>query len=196
MEFERVVIARNDPKQGHNVLTSQHIYADVVFLNRTHHSLRPLLYQLKDRHITDLEQIAHTSQSSQAQIEKEVFFLMGEVLSIDKKKKQIYLSNQNTVAYQYLIVVSTMSDHPGNTMASEEQIQGGLHTLIAALKLKDRIVVPIPSVSNKEKRKQKIVATPDSPWSQTIRNHMTHPSDELISLSLIQPDKKLYQVQL
>lgn len=204
MEFERVIISRVDPQEHREPVTSEHIFAEVVFLNKTHHSLQPLLYQLNEEHLENMDQIANSPQIMPTHVEKEAFTLVGEVLSINKKKKEIYLNNQNTITYRYLIVVGSANNHPSNTLTTEAQFTGGIHTLIDALRMRENVLLSIPTVDLGKKKNDphrvKIYSTQDISAEKSLdhvaRRGMGPSLKEMISLSLVQSEKKLYEVQL
>lgn len=111
------------------------IFADVVLIDKTHDALHPLVYQLKDSMLpleatpSDLSSVIH-------KLPHEAFTCLGKAICVDKKKKQILLDTNSTVAYNYLIVVSGSKPiHSGN----EEEFSAGVQTLVAALRVKKRM---------------------------------------------------------
>lgn len=111
--------------------TSTHHFAEIVVITSSNQALKPLLYLLhKDASVSfDLSEAP-----KEIPINNDAFTMAGEVVSIDKKKKIIYLSNQHTVTYNYLIL-ATGTEHVFINTNSEE-FAHGLQILIHALRIK------------------------------------------------------------
>jgi len=80
-------------------------FGEIILIDKTQSSLHPRIYQLADRSIPTEHQILYW-KSGAITISDESFVLIGEALFIDKKKKEILLTNNNTIAYNYLIIAS------------------------------------------------------------------------------------------
>lgn len=198
MDYEKVLISRVDPNDHVRIPTSEHFFANIVFLNRTHHALQPLLYHLKDDQPSAVAQ--YTQMKVRPVIDSKAFVLMGEVLDVDKKRKQIHLSNDNTVTYNFLIEVTVPNENM-DERSKHSTFSGGMHTLIDALKMRQRVLVPLPAKVQDPKAKHVSPHSPDrgaksSSIEQIAKPNLIMPDKTLVSLSLVQNDKKYYQVQL
>ena len=88
----------------HKLPTSpQHFFAEVVLMDKTNEAVTPLLYQLKKEALYGNDDLA-TLPRDVVTMQSDAFMMIGEVVEIDKKKKMITLSNNNTVSYNHLIV--------------------------------------------------------------------------------------------
>lgn len=111
-----------------------HSFAEIVFIEKQHPGTAPMLYQLKDPKQTISPE--GLSNSTSFTFSHDIFFLVGEVESIDRKKKKVYLSNRNTVTYTYLVMAS--GSKPVLSL-QENEFANGLQALIDALKVKPKI---------------------------------------------------------
>ena len=132
MEFEKAVIIGVSPQNYQNTISSKHMVAEVVLIDKSQSALRPLLYQLKKNSLSETSVDKAIQDGGLVSVDRDAFMMVGEVLSIDKKKKMIHLSNQNTVSYKHLIV------------ANDEEFSHAIHALIDALKVQKKI----PSLSS------------------------------------------------
>jgi NADH dehydrogenase FAD-containing subunit len=174
------------------------LFAEVVFMDKTNESTASLLYQLKDNAICITELVKWKSNA--ISFPKESFVLIGEIASIDKKKKQIILINQNVVAYHYLVIASGSS--PVVTVYGDE-FTAGINALIDALRMKSKIP---SSFANPTSPSQKLV----SPSIQASQEINVEEQDEEID-KIVHPtihsagatgncselnSKRLFEVQL
>lgn len=110
-------------------------FAEVILIDRTHDALQPMIYQLKDNVKPTHEEIFRW-RSDHSFIPEEAFILIGEAISIDRKKKQILLKNKTTIRYNYMIIAS--GSNPVFTF-QDEKFLAAFHALIEALRIKDKI---------------------------------------------------------
>lgn len=104
MEISKIFCINADYKDRKTPLSWQMpLFAEVVLVDKTHDALHPMIYQLRDGIVPTPHQILYW-KSGAVTLPNEAFILVGEALMIDKKKKQIQLANDNTIAYNYLIV--------------------------------------------------------------------------------------------
>jgi hypothetical protein len=172
------------------------LFAEVVFVDKTHESSAPLLYQLKES--ISLQELERWKDNN-ASFPKESFMLLGEIASIDKKKKQILLFNQNVVAYRYLVIASGST--PVVTVYGDE-FTAGLHALIDALRMKSKIP---SSFANPLLFTEREVTVPAQDIKAEIQDaqidKVVHPSIRSAaasgnSVELNASNKRLYEVQL
>jgi NADH dehydrogenase len=112
---------------------------DVWLIDKTnHHLFQPLLYQVATAALSpaDIAVPIREILSPYANIT----VLMGEVVEVDKEKKEIVLRNQDRVGYEYLIIaVGARHSYFGNEQW--EVLAPGLKTLSDALKIRERILI-------------------------------------------------------
>lgn len=109
------------------------IFAKLVFLDKSHCSSIPQLYQLNDSVLAShLHRMSHVNMSSH----RDEFLHLGEVEGIDKTNKRIYLSNKNSVSYDHIVIISGSK----YSLASPTPLfSTRLQALKAALKVKPKI---------------------------------------------------------
>lgn len=112
--------------------STKHFFAEVVIIANSHQSLNPLLYLLKKETIESYDLVQEPKEL--IAINSDAFAMAGEVHSIDKRKKIVYLSNNQSIAYNYLILATgtdqvCISSHPDGLM-------NGLQILIHALRVR------------------------------------------------------------
>lgn len=113
----------------------QRLFAEVVLIDKTQNALNPMIYQLKNTALPSFENILNWKADS-ISLHGDFFTLLGEAVTIDRKKKQILLSNNNVVAYQYLIIAS--GTKPVFTF-EDEKFMAAFQALIEALRVKQKI---------------------------------------------------------
>jgi hypothetical protein len=110
-------------------------FTEVVFVDKTHPANPPVIYRLSDPRLS-LEQIINISKSGSLSFSRNMFVHVGEALSIDKKKKQILLSNNNTLAYNHLVVASGSKQV---LSFKDDELSAALQALTDALRVKPKI---------------------------------------------------------
>ena len=111
------------------------LFAEVVFIDKTHPSVPQKAYQLQDSYVPKGEWASTTDYNS-TPLTEEAFFSLGEIVSIDRHKKQIVLKNQNTISYNHLVIVS--GKKPLLSFDNEELITA-IQALNDALRVKPKI---------------------------------------------------------
>lgn len=109
-----------------------HFFAEIVLIDHSPKAVNSLLYQLRQEVI---ERAKNSMTKEFNTIHRDDFTLLGEVISIDKGKKLIHLSNEQTISYMYLILVSTTEQL--NQAAENEKLLNGLLSLLQALRVKE-----------------------------------------------------------
>jgi Pyridine nucleotide-disulphide oxidoreductase len=181
------------------------LFAEVVLIDKIHSSLKPLLYQLKDNAFI-LKDYSTYRKGAFSSLPNDAFVLLGEVVSLDKKNKQILLSDKNIVAYNYLIVASGARPNLVGSIQDEEFF-AGLQALIDALRVKKKIPMAFAS--------HELSGTCDNSkqthYSQNNWNHPLFPSKNIDKVAhprmssrketvdifnLAAINKRLYEVQV
>ena len=171
---------RNSQQELHKEIT---IFADIVFVDKTQDITPSILYQL-EYEIEIQNEIVKRDSPLYSLYEKAS--LIGEIVSIDRKKKQIFLQDKRCVRYNYLVAItnkSPFSTVEGKTFAS------GLHTLIEALRIRAKIPSSFapPIRSSQKKSIRQATAKTENENSCPINALSVHPDIN---------NKKLCEVQL
>jgi len=121
------------------------LFADVVFIDKTHEHTTPTVYQLKSAYnLADLK-FANTYTGSW----KDLCAFLGEMSAIDKKRKVLYLDNKQIVTFKHLIIISGKKP----LMATiNHEITHALNVLAEALKVNpnvDLMILPSSSLKNR-----------------------------------------------
>lgn len=166
-----------------------HSFSEIVFIDKEHPVATPLLYQLKDP-TASLENLFWNASAP-----SDIFFLVGEVTSIDRKSKKVLLANRNSISYRYLVMASG-----SKPMFSIREIEfaAGLQALFDAVKVKPKIPSSFAVYFNPENP-----AAVENARSPTEPSHMVsvaHPTiasaNKNTRLDLHSINKRLYEVQL
>ena len=134
MEFPKAVIIGVGLTDLKIPPSAQHFFAEVVLLDKTNESVSPLLFQLKKEALYGNDDLA-TISKEMISMHRDAFMMVGEVVEVDKKKKTIFLSNNNTVTYTHLIV-AVGTKHSFSESDYNKEFSDGLQTLIDALRVK------------------------------------------------------------
>lgn len=175
------------------------LLVDVAFIDKTQVGVKPFVYQLHDSVLaTNADTVS--LNASYAPFSPESFILLGEMSEVDKKNKQIFLSNKNVVSYQYLIVVTGTKSSLSHT-----EFSAGLHALIEALRVKPKIndsfsIPPIlSSFVNNHKRSVDMLekkALHSSEIEKLVHTYISSSQNEGFSFSFSTNQKRLYEIQL
>lgn len=126
MDLSRLHINRPDFKELKPGINTQHIYAEVVLIERSPQGSKPLLYMLKKDQISsfhDLDILRHEF----IKLPHPAFLQLGYVLEVNMNNKTIVMENNNMVTYKFLLLVASI--------AHEAETNVALHTLKDALLL-------------------------------------------------------------
>lgn len=112
---------------------------DVWLIDKTnHHLFQPLLYQVASAALSPGDIAIPIREILKPY--PNVTVIMGEVIQIEKDKRQIVLRNGDTLEYDYLIVaLGARHSYFGNDQW--EPFAPGLKTLVDALKIRERILL-------------------------------------------------------
>ena len=177
-------------------LWEQRIYTEVVFIDKTNPAA-PSVYQLKDNILSLNEALGWKTGPSF--FPKEAFMSLGDVIHLDKKKKEITLRNKNTVVYNYLVIAAgnrpVFCDH-------EDEFAAGLQALIDAIRMKPKIPSSFATLLNQVKHQPKSsdAAHQDQPQSldidKIVHPYITSSGARSIAFGLNSINKRLFEVQL
>jgi len=112
---------------------------DILMIDKTnHHLFQPLLYEVASAALSSADIAIPIREILRHQDNARV--IMGNVVHIDKEKKQIQLSNGDSYGYDYLVIaVGAHHSYFGND--NWEAYAPGLKTLGDALAIRERILV-------------------------------------------------------
>ena len=120
---------------------------NVTIIDKTnHHLFQPLLYQVATAALSPAD-IAIPIRSIFSDF-KNVKVLLGEVNSIDKKKKKVFF-NGTEIEFNYLII-ATGSKHTYFGKDEWEKYSPGLKTLNDALKIRENILLSLETAEKEE----------------------------------------------
>ncbi|MEI8366477.1 MAG: hypothetical protein WCF65_08695 [Parachlamydiaceae bacterium] len=111
------------------------LFAEVLFVDKTHPSAPSQVYQFKNAY-TLAEGMIDLSKFNSASSSKDAFLLLGDMVSFDRKKKEILLKDQNIVNYVHLVIVSGRKPL---LSFEDEEIASALQALNDALRVKAKI---------------------------------------------------------
>lgn len=179
------------------------LFAEVILIDKTHDALHPLIYQLKDGVVPTSHQILYW-KSGAITLPDEAFVLVGEAHTIDRKNKQILLTNHNTIAYNYMIIAS--GKKPVFSFESEKFL-AAIQALIDALRVKQKIPSSFAKcIPAHTKIKLPLFSAQHRPFSTTVTPDAIGPiaqpqicqafDHKLFSPDLRTINKRLYEVHL
>lgn len=213
MDFQKATIIGVNFRDLKNLPASQHVFAEVVLIDRSHHELQPALYRLKNEELADED--SFTQNQGVLQLHSDVFSMVGFVEHIDKKKKQIRLSYQNTnqdvvssntVSYNHLIVASGINEALlGHS--NDEDFSAGLTALVEALKLRKKFpsslahLAPRTAAAERDKHAFLSRFNPDDAVAldvidKVVHEKMTSINPKALQTSIGSMYKRLYEVQM
>ena len=112
---------------------------DVLLIDKTnHHLFQPLLYEVATAALSPGEIATPLREILRHQSNTSV--IMGEVVSIDKIAKKCYLSNGQSIDFDYLIV-ATGARHSYFGNDHWESFAPGLKTISDALKIREQVLI-------------------------------------------------------
>ncbi len=128
MDFGKINITGVHRQEMRDLNPPEHFVAHIVIMNRQHSASHSPLYHLK----------CEATGSGLESLKRDLshafylghFAFLGEVETVDRSKKIIYLANGNTVAYKHLIVASGIKHDMG-----AEEFSAAIKSLVDALKV-------------------------------------------------------------
>ncbi|ADI38779.1 hypothetical protein [Waddlia chondrophila] len=135
MNFDsRAVIIGVNLRDLESQISGKHLFVDVVFIDRSNEILHPLLYQLNAQAMRSDQDLEQFRRNGYLSLGCNAFAMVGEVIGIDKKKKQIHLRNNDSVTYKHLITATGLSQTQMGSVHDQE-MTAGFHTLSEALRI-------------------------------------------------------------
>jgi NADH dehydrogenase FAD-containing subunit len=140
MEFGQraFIVGANLENVGKTPPPPRHIFADIILIDKTQDSVNPSLYQIRKDTINENDDYLALKRNGYFSIDRNAFMITGTVVLIDKKKKIITLSNENTVSYNHLILANGIHPPPDGCVHDEEFV-AGLHALLEALRVRKNL---------------------------------------------------------
>lgn len=204
MNFDnRAIIIGVNLRDLQTPMSGRHIFVDVVLIDKSNEILQPLLYQLKNEAMHSERELEQFRRNGYMSLDHNAFAMIGEVLTIDKKKKQIYLKNEDTVTYKHLITASGLSPTQIGSIHDEE-LTAGFHTLTEALRInKNTENLRNGTLSEHfqfAKHKQHSLR-PQKPAEEVtiqslIKKLSIYDSSKSLDMTLAGTNRRLYEVQL
>lgn len=108
MELGKVSISRSEFKDHYKGSRQQHLFCEVLLLDKSSANTRPRVFQLHDSMRPSLENL-YTLQNFSGRFE-DAFILAGELLELDMEKKIVRLNNDLAYSYGRLITATTHMD--------------------------------------------------------------------------------------
>lgn len=112
---------------------------DILLIDKTnHHLFQPLLYQVATAALSPADIAIPIREVFRGQSNFHV--IMGDVVSIDKNKKEVVLGNGDRMSYDYLVLsVGASHSYFGND--PWEKFAPGLKTISDALKIREQVLI-------------------------------------------------------
>lgn len=204
MNFDnRAVIIGVTLRDLEKPVSGTHLLVDVVFIDKSNEILNPLLYQLRGEAMRTDQDLEQFKRNGYVSLGNNAFAMIGEVMTIDKKKKQIHLKSQDTVTYKHLITATGLSP---NQMGSvhDQEMTAGFHTLSEALRINKNTEQLRSGTSLEHQRfgvrrqheltQQKISG--DTSIQDLIKTLASYDSSKSLEMTLAGTHRRLYEVQL
>lgn len=202
MDFGRPSINSVSFKDFKPQSASIHIYLEIALLDKTQPSGMQL-YEVKHNILslnTDFSSI-HTA----LHLGNDAFSYIGEVISIDKWKKQATLTDKTTLTYGHLVVISGPKGSVSANQHSEE-FSAGLQALLDALRVRCKIPDAFPKTMRQACFKLDSQLSPCSFFDYTVKygasqierivdSHLSF-KPNTISHDLNTSQRRLYEVQV
>lgn len=187
--------------------STQHIFSEVVLVDRTHEGTKPLLFQLNDSTLVAEEDCTAPNWQGYITMRDNLFTAIGTVESIDREKKQIRfkleISQQkeikdivavHTISYRHLIITS-------GTEQDEKELSAALIALIDALKIGKKIPSILESISSPytgmkaNPKPHKIIRAKENTGIESLAVPKISPGDPAsLAISVIASHKRLYEM--
>jgi NADH:ubiquinone reductase (H+-translocating) len=139
MAYTKVVIIGGGFGGLNVAKATNHAKLDVLLIDKTnHHLFQPLLYEVATAALSPGE-IA-TPLREVLRHQENTTVIMGEVVKIDKKNRQITIANGDIIGYDYL-VISIGARHSYFGREDWERFAPGLKTINDALKIREQVLI-------------------------------------------------------
>jgi hypothetical protein len=157
MDVSRLQITRPDFKDLKQGLNSQHLFAEVVLVEKSPNGSKPMLYQFVKGQAASFDDLYILRQKF-IKLPHPAFLPLGTILEINMARKVIFMNNNNVVTYKCLLIIASL----------EHEFQGT--TVFQALK--DAFLLDAINV----KDKMSIESLPPSKFTVNPykKNHIAH----------------------
>lgn len=191
--LDRLNVEFKDMKSGSMI---QRTFAEVVLIDRTNPHSTQMCYTLKNEKVFNDDDFESFKRGCY-NYDKNDFFLVGEVRSIDKHQKHVILDNQNSISYNHLIIAS------GSHHSMVYEFIAGVNTLVDAIRVRKKIPSAFSDAvksTSKKKMKSSKTNSNDLNFPRKIDNIKKNKINKLrqsdSSNLLNNPNKRLYEVQI
>lgn len=143
MDLPKLVIVGTGLEDLKAASPPYHLFVETLLIDRSDHEhLHPMVYQVSQTPID--EALFSPSIHQFLDMQQDAFILMGHVVAIDKKRKQITLSEGHTITYKYLVTVSGTGE-PSLSNDHVKHFTPGVQALVEALKIHHRFLKSLQS---------------------------------------------------
>lgn len=126
MDIEsRAMILGVDLRRLERPDSSEHLFAKIILIDKSHDILKPLLYQWEGE---------DNLLSPFTLIDPSAFVMKGSILHRDEEKKLIYLTNHVTISYEHAIIFNSSYGTP-----DYGELTTAVRTLVEAIKIRSQI---------------------------------------------------------
>nr|WP_249274188.1 hypothetical protein [Parachlamydia sp. AcF125] len=176
----------------------KYLSLEVVLIARNHQILQPLLYELKHKALIELTREG-IAQHAIHEVFSEACSLLGEVASLNRQTKQVWLSNHLIVSYQHLILV-TQEHSILDDITKEEEFTLALQALFSALRVQAKKTSVMKKTgsygSRKTKSIQKTTYYSDKESLPKNLENVPFPKNAETGPLNLRSNKRLYELQL
>lgn len=191
MEFGKLFAVNIEFKDLNRLNQEKTLVLNVVLIAKNHQMLQPLLYELKHRALLELAQEGWDKISVNKIFPSECS-LVGEVMSLNRRMKQVILSNRILVSYQHLILVTQENPHDV-AFSKEQEFAVALQALVSALRVqaKKSHILPVGPFEKKD------ISKPISYEKEGKGlKRLPYPKNQSESSSSLRSNKRLYELYL
>lgn len=183
MYIARIAIIGVQPEFPSSSEVERDVYAEIIVIDRTFSQHRPLVYQLANDVLS--EELA-----IELPLQHYGRLIYGEILSIDKQKKEILLAEGMTLHYRHLI---TVCGEGRRGESRDAELAAGLVALKGTLKVQERLASALSPQTTRRRLHWEVGASGgDSLKTEiTTLKHLLHWSQATRPL----PARCLYQIQ-
>jgi len=181
---------------------SKHVFADIVLMNKDIDGVHPLLFELKKNALDPNHLI--DEPNPRFHLPADAFLMIGDVISINKKKKQILIKDKNdlihekTVTYKHLIISSkTRQGHS----CEQNEFEAAIHALLEAQRVRKNIIETLCGENQKPTAKEllKKLLSRAKKQEHNSLDRLGQPKfapEESANSSILIPEKRLFEFQL
>lgn len=171
----------------------QFIAAKVVLIDRRNPKSHPQVFVLSPESVIDTEDLQALKFRFLSGFSDGSFLPMGDLQSIDRKKKLVKFTDEKLISYEYLVMITNLKSHKEGD--GSQKLHCGLNALIDALRIKKN-----NTLQNIEGHNRKLPAALGHKQVQILHeaNPITKPNQKFAASSpdwLFDGDALCYEVQ-